>query len=133
MLERTVFGQMLERIVFGGPIHHKVLFDSAGDILGVVPHQFEFSGPSHTKPITIEKANELLVSTLNPDKYDIIKIECSLNCCQQFFDKCDNFKEPEYKQSGSYYFAGLYDKIIPVFIDLAVRDDILVVYREKKT
>ena len=92
----------------------------------IIPGEFQI-----IKDMTIEDADERTLNTLALGNYCIALLECNVDCYREFFQKSSQFKQIGGNQQGTYYFVGLYHDI-PVFVDVALNPEIMVVYRERK-
>lgn len=115
---------MLERLPVGNPICHKIEKTDEGH--RIVPGEFEL-----VRNKSIEEADDTTLNTLNLQNYNIAYLECSVDCDREFLRKCSQFKQVGQQKEGTYYFVGLYHDI-PVFVDVALNPEMMVIYRELK-
>lgn len=115
---------MLERMPIGSPICCKL--EQHHNTHRVIPGEFQI-----VRDMTIEEADKTTLNTLDLENYCIALLECNVDCYREFFQKFSQFRRIGDSQQGTYYFVGLYHDI-PVFVDVALNPEIIVVHREHK-
>jgi len=115
---------MLERMPIGSPICCKL--EQNHDTYRVIPGEFQI-----VRDMTIEEADKMTLNTFDLENYFVASLECNVDCYREFFQESSQFKQIGNSKQGTYYFVGLYHDI-PIFVDVALNPEIMVVHREHK-